>query len=111
MQAILSSPDVVAALIFCAAALAGQFIHTVKKWAEGQNWILPNFRRTVGAFIGNIVGMAAFIQTGVLAPMMSLPNGTFAIVLFGFMNGFTSDSALNKGTNKVSMEDQQAATP
>lgn len=106
---LLKNPDVLAALIFCAAALAGQVLHGLKKWGDGEDWMLSNFRRTVGAMIGNIGGMAVFIQTGVLGPLMAVPNGTFALILFGFMNGFTSDSALNKGSKKIWSDDERAA--
>lgn len=109
MQAILKNPDILAALIFCAAAFAGQVLHAIKKWADGEQWILSEPRRTVGAIIGNMVGMVVFIQTGVLAPIMAQPNGLFALILFGLTNGFTSDSALNKGTRKlISEEDREA---
>ncbi len=108
MQTILKNPDILAALIFCASALSGQVLHAIKKWGDGEQWILSEPRRTVGAIIGNMVGMVVFIQTGVLAPIMAQPNGLFALVLFGLTNGFTSDSALNKGTRKVLTDEERA---
>ncbi|MDA8260208.1 MAG: hypothetical protein M0Z99_32020 [Betaproteobacteria bacterium] len=109
IKTILANPDVLAALIFCIAAVIGQMLHAVKKWADGESWVLSNFRRTIGAVIGNMVGMVVFIQTGVLGPIMAQPNGLFALILFGVTNGFTSDSALNKGTRKVLTDDERAA--
>ncbi len=107
IQTALKNPDALAALIFCAAALGGQVLHAIKKWCDGEDWVLSNLRRTVGAVIGNMVGMVVFIQTGVLAPIMAQQNGLFAIVLFGIYNGFSADSALNKGTRKVLTEDER----
>lgn len=108
IQSILKNPDVIAALVFCASALTGQVFHAVKKWAEGYDWIMGSPRRTVGAVIGNLGGMIVFIQTGVLGPLMAMPNGMFAIFLFGFMNGFTSDSALNASAKKIWSEAERA---
>ena len=108
IQTMLKNPDILAALIFCAAALFGQVLHAIKKWGDGEDWVLSNLRRTVGAVIGNMVGMVVFIQTGVLAPIMAQPNGLFAIVLFGIYNGFSADSALNKGTRKVLTPEERA---
>ncbi len=111
IQTLLKNPDVLAAVLFIAAAFAGQVLHALKKWGDGEEWVLSNPRRTVGAVVGNMVGMVVFIQTGVLAPIMAQPNGLFALVMFGLTNGFTSDSALNKGTRKVfTDEEREAAT-
>lgn len=106
---IFDNPDVAAAIIFIIAAGAGQVLHAVKKWAEGEvdcvlDWYRKNARRTVGAVIGNGAGMLIFIQTGVLGPMLQLPNGWWALILFGFMNGFSTDSALNKATHAAEDE-------
>ena len=109
LKDILHSPDVQAAALFCLSACLGQFLHFVKKWAEGQEWVLSNLRRTIGAAIGNIGGMVVFIQTGVLGPLMALPNGMFAVAMFGFINGFSLDSALNKGTKKIWTDEERAA--
>lgn len=109
IQTALVDNDMVAAMIFIASAAAGQILHSVKKWLEGEHWACSNVKRTIAAMIGNLSGMIIFIQTGVLAPLMSLPNGTFSIILFGFMNGFAADSGLNKGTRKVLSDDERAA--
>lgn len=106
MQAILRNPDVVAAMVFCLAAGGGQALHAIKKWAEGTSaslweWLFGNPRRTVAAVIGNGAGMLVFIQTGVLGPMTGLPNGWWAVLLLGFMNGYTADSALNRAARQA----------
>ena len=102
-QAMLKNPDIVATLFFCIAASVGQILHAIKKWSDGEvnspvEWLTVNLRHTVGAVIGNLGGMLVFIQTGVLGPLMAMPNGMFALILFGFMNGYTVDSGLNKVT-------------
>ena len=114
LKQVFDNPDVAAALIFCAAAAVGQAMHAVKKWADGTTdclfgWFRSNLRRTVGAAIGNVGGMLVFIQTGVLGPLLALPNGWWAIVLFGFMNGFSTDSALNSATRKAWSDEERAA--
>ena len=103
---IFRNENAIAAMIFCASAGIGQILHAVKRWSDGDvdsplAWLTSGLRRTVGAVIGNIGGMVVFIQTGVLGPMLALPNGWWAIFLFGFMNGFTADSALNKGVRSA----------
>lgn len=104
---IFENPDALAALIFCCSAGVGQIMHALKKWADGDvdspfAWLTSGLRRTVGAMIGNLGGMIVFVQTGVLGPLLAMPNGWWAIFLFGFMNGFTADSALNKATKAAS---------
>jgi hypothetical protein len=106
LLSIVDNKDVIAAAIFCLSAAFGQCMHAVKKWADGDvhspvAWLIGNVRRTVGAFIANAGGMLLFIQTGVLGPLMAAPSGWWALFLFGFMNGFTADSALNKATREV----------
>lgn len=102
---VFNNSDFVAASVFCVSAGVGQLLHAVKKWADGEvdgifSWVFGNIKRTISAVIGNIGGMVVFIQTGVLGPILLLPNGLWAIFLFGFMNGFTADSALNKSSRK-----------
>lgn len=116
IKQIFDNPDAAAAIIFCLSAVAGQILHAVKKWADGEvespiAWITNGLRRSVGAMIGNLGGMIVFIQTGVLGPILALPNGWWAIFLFGFMNGFTADSALNKAKRQAWTEEQRAAKP
>lgn len=105
--------DLLAALIFCVAAGAGQLLHAVKKWTDGEatfaGWFQDSPRRTVGAIIGNGTGMLLFIQTGVLGPIAAQPNGWWALCLFGLMNGFSTDSALNKATREQWSTEQRAA--
>lgn len=112
LKQIFDNPDVSAALIFCVSASIGQIMHALKKWADGEvesafQWVTGNIRRTVGAVIGNIGGMVVFIQTGVLGPLLALPNGWWAIFLFGFMNGFSADSALNKSSRAAWSESER----
>lgn len=96
-----ASPDADAAMLFCAAAILGQIAHSIKKWGEGDApcafyYLTNSVRRTIGAAFGNVGCMVVFVQSGVLGPMMGLPNGWWSIVLFGFMQGFAANSALNR---------------
>ena len=100
---VFNNQDAIAALVFCASAVVGQVLHSVKKWLEGDSakpftWITSDLRHTVAAMIGNVGGMIVFIQTGVLGPIAAQPNGWWALFLFGFMNGFSFDSGLNRAT-------------
>lgn len=97
------------AILFCLAATLGQVLHAIKKWADGEidnpiAWWTTNLRRTVSAVIGNLGGMIAFIATGVLDPLT--PG---ALLIFGLMNGFSADSALNKATRSAWTPEQRAA--
>ena len=104
-QTVLKDPSVLNATVFCVAAFSGQILHAVKKWAEGEAWVMANVRRTVGAFAGNIAGMLGFISTGVLDDMSKM--GT--IIALGVFMGFTADSALNKGGRKPWSDEERAA--
>lgn len=111
---IFENNDALAAVLFCASAGAGQVMHALKKWADGESsslagWFTSNIKRTIGAMLGNLMGMIVFVQTGVLGPMISLPNGWWAIFLFGFMNGFSTDSALNKSARTEWTQEERAA--
>lgn len=88
-------------IIFCLAALLGQILHAVKKWADGEadnpwNWLRTNPKRTVSALIGNAIAMFYFVTSGALTGM----TGT-SLIVFGVMQGVATDSALNKGARNV----------
>lgn len=109
---VFSGNEATAAVIFCVSAGFGQILHAVKRWADGDvespiAWLTTGIRRTIGAIIGNMGGMILFIQTGVLGPILAMPNGYWAVFLFGFMNGFTADSALNKGVRSAWSEEER----
>ena len=109
INTILNDKTTVNAIIFCLAAALGQVLHAVKKWADGEvgnplDWLTQSVRHSVSAMIGNMGGMIAFVATGVLDPMT--PG---ALVIFGLMNGFTADSALNKATRTAWTDAERAA--
>lgn len=109
LQAILNDTTTINAIIFCLAAALGQVLHAVKKWADGEvdnplEWVTQSARHSVSAMIGNLGGMIAFVATGVLDPMT--PG---ALVIFGLMNGFTADSALNKASRTAWTDVERAA--
>jgi len=113
VKQVLDNPDVAAAIIFALAAVVGQLLHGVKKSLDGDvpcvDWFRKDLRRTFSAMLGNAVGMLLFIQTGVLGPVYQAPNGWWALILFGFMNGFSADSALNKATRAAWTPEERAA--
>lgn len=115
LKQIFDNPEVAAAIIFCVSAGLGQVVHGVKKWAEGEvnciaHWFTKDARRTVGAIIGNGASIFLFIQAAPLGPIYQVPNGWWALILFGFMNGFSADSALNKTTREQWTAEQRAAS-
>jgi len=108
IQAIMNEQSTINAIIFCLAAAVGQVLHAIKKWADGEvesplDWITQRARSTISAVIGNMGGMIAFVATGVLDPMT--PG---SLIIFGLMNGFTADSALNKATRSAWTPEQRA---
>lgn len=110
IQSIFSNNDFVAATIFCIGATLGQIFHGIKKWAEGtvdtfSGFMTGNAKRTVSSAISNLGGMLIVVQTGVLGPMITLPNGWWAIFMFGLTNGFSIDSAVNRAAKKVETQD------
>jgi hypothetical protein len=105
-QTVLKDPSVLNATVFCAAAFAGQGLHHVKKWAEGEDWTMANFRRTVGALAGNVAGMLGFVATGALDDMAKI--GT--VIALGAFMGFSADSALNKGSRKEWTDEERKAS-
>lgn len=109
IQAILNDKATINAIIFCFAAGLGQALHAIKKWADGEvenplDWLTVSARHSISALIGNMGGMIALVATGVLDPMT--PGG---LIIFGLMNGFTADSALNKATRTAWTPDQRDA--
>lgn len=105
IQTVLADPSVRNAAWFATAAVAGQTLHAVKKWAEGEAWVMANFRRTVGAVCGNIAGIVGFVSTGALDDMTKI--GT--VIALGVFMGFSADSALNKGARAEWTPEERAA--
>jgi len=100
IKQIFDNPAVAAAVIFCVAAVIGQIMHGVKKSLDGEvsciEWFSKGIGRTLSAMIGNGGGMLLFIQSGALETVYQGQNGWWHLILFGLMNGFAADSALNK---------------
>lgn len=105
IQTVLKDPSVLNATVFCAAAVAGQVLHGVKKWAEGYQWVLTNPKATTGAVIANLMGMVGFISTGALDEITKI--GT--IIALGLFMGLSADSAINKGSQVVWSEEERKA--
>ena len=104
VQTVLKDPSVLNAVVFCIAALSGQILHAVKKWADGYQWVLSNPRATVGAVIGNLAGMVGFVSTGALDEITKI--GT--VIALGIFMGLTADSVLNRGQQRVWTEAERA---
>lgn len=104
IQVALKDPSIMNAVLFCGAALLGQLLHAIKKWAEGYDWITSNPRQTVAAVIGNMTGMAGFISTGALDEITKI--GT--LIFLGVFMGLSADSVLNKGSRQVWDEGKKA---
>lgn len=105
MGDLLKDQTIVNALIFTGAALLGQLLHAVKKWAEGDAWLLVNIRRTVAALIANVTAIVGFIMTGALN---GIPD-VYTVILLGLTMGFSTDSTINKGQRKEWTEEERAA--
>ena len=101
---LLKDQQVVNALIFTLAAGAGQLLHAIKKWSDGEAWVLANLRRTVGAVIGNLTGIIGFITTGALDGMK-----VGALIALGIFMGLSADSILNKGSRAEWTDEQRKA--
>ena len=96
VQTVVNDPGVRNSVLFAGSAIAGQILHVVKKWAEGEKWVFSNPRRTVAAIIGNISGIVAALTVA------GVDNLTIAQCLAaGVTLGLSADSLLNKGTRKV----------
>ena len=103
-QTVLKDPSVLSATVFCVSAVAGQMLHAVKKWTEGYQWVWANPRATVGAMIGNLVGMVGFISTGALDDIPKIST----IIALGLFMGLSADSVLNKGSKSVWTDEERA---
>ena len=95
-QKVLQDPSVLNAIAFASAAIGGQVLHALKKWGEGEEWVLVNVRRTVGAVVANVVAIAGFISTGALDEITKIAT----VLALGLFMGFSADSAINKGARK-----------
>ena len=98
---LLAHPVILAPLIFCLAATAGQVAHGVNTWANKETetilgWFTGDRRHTIAALMGNAATMIGFIQTVNLAAIYAADNGWWALLVFGFGQGWFVDSALNK---------------
>ena len=113
-QQIFDNKEFVAAVLFAWSALIGQMFHAVKKSLEDDmdciHWFRSDFRRSVAAMIGNFFGVVIFVQSGVVVDVFTGPHGGWwGVILFGLMNGFSADSALNKAQREQWTDEQRAA--
>ena len=97
VQTMIQDASLVNAAVFCAAAVGGQFLHAVKKWTEGYDWVRSNMRATIGAVLANALGIVGFVSTGALDEVTKIAT----VISLGLFMGFSADSAVNKGSRKV----------
>lgn len=91
IQTTLSDPTVLSSTLFCIAAVFGQVLHAVKKWAEGYQYTRASIKRTIAALIGNITGVIGFVSTGALE---GTQVGT--VIALGMFMGLSANSVINK---------------
>jgi hypothetical protein len=95
-----------AALVFCLAAGAGQFVHGLKKWAKDETvdslgeWFFADRKATILALLSNAGGMVVYISM-VDVTRIATSVGWWPLILLGFTSGYTVDSALNKATRET----------
>lgn len=95
IQTVVADPGVRNGVLFASAAIVGQILHGVKKWAEGEDIMFSNPKRTVAAIIGNLSAILG-------AMAMGLDNLSISqAILAGATLGLAADSVLNKGERKV----------
>ncbi len=104
-QKVLQDQSVLNAVAFASAAILGQVLHALKKWAEGEAWILANAKRSVAAVIGNLIAIMGFISTGALDSMPKIAT----VLALGLFMGFSADSAINKGARREWTEAERNA--
>lgn len=102
IQTTLADPTVLNSTLFCVAALLGQVLHAVKKWAEGYKYTRASIKRTIAAFIGNITGIIGFVSTGALD---GTQTGT--VIALGMFMGLSANSIINKSTRPEWTEEQR----
>jgi len=103
-QKVLEDQSVLNAVAFASAAIAGQVLHALKKWAEGEEWVFVNAKRTIGAVVANFVAIVGFISTGALDSMPKIAT----VLALGLFMGFSADSAINKGVRKPWTDEERA---
>lgn len=103
-QKVLEDQSVLNAVAFASAAIAGQVLHALKKWAEGEEWVFVNAKRTIGAVVANFVAIVGFISTGALDSMPKIAT----VLALGVFMGFSADSAINKGVRKPWTDEERA---
>lgn len=104
-----SSMEIFNVVAFVAASFGGQLLNAVSRWANGEvhcimDWMRTNPRRTVAAFIANIMAVGgALIGLGI-------ETMTFTqVIVLGATMGFSADSAINKGKRTVWNDDKREA--
>lgn len=89
-------------LTFCLAAVAGQVLHMIKKWAEGYTSFRLSCKRAISAIIGNIAYVAGFVASGQLVDMHF-----GALIAFGLTSGLAANSLINKAERPAWTEEER----
>lgn len=106
----LAGPTGMNILLFFMAAVFGQTLHGVMKWARGEAespgaWFTTNIKATTAAIVVNLGLVVAAVQ---LLPIEHMTP--WASLLAGMTTGLASDT-VNKGSRPEWTDAQRAAAP
>lgn len=102
VQTVLQDRTLLNAGCYMVGCFLGQVIFWITRWANDEQWVTANFKRTVAAIGSNIGIMAGFVAMG------SLESAALGTALFvGLTQGIAADSIINKGTRKVFTEEER----
>ena len=91
IQTVVTDPGVRNGILFASAAVGGQVLHIIKKWAQGEGNMFTNPKRAVAAAIGNLTAIFTAMLVGV-------DNLTLSQALItGMLTGLGANSMLFKG--------------
>lgn len=103
IQAVVADRAVMNEVLFASSAIVGQILHAIKKWAEGDDVMFSNIRRTVAAIIGNLTAIIG-------AMAMGLGNLDISqAILAGLTLGLAANSVLNRGARREWSKERREA--
>ena len=106
IQTVLQDKSILNASLYVGGCCIGQCCYWINRWAQGEEWVLVNLRRTVAAITGNLGIMAGFLSLG------GVDGLTIGAALFmGVFQGIAADSILNKGQRKVWSAEEKKDAP
>lgn len=99
----------IAFVLYVVACIVGQFINAAWLWLKREvPCVIDRFRKDVRATLVSLITNAGAVAgVALLMPWEAIPLQT-AIVM-GLLQGFSSDSAVNKSTRPIWTEEERAA--